>query len=262
MPELPDVQYYKSYVDATALHQRIDRTEVRDSDMVQGITARGLARRLKGRKLRSATRHGKYLFLEVADDGWLALHFGMTGRLEYVQDTDRLPDHTRFALYFHNGHCLAFDCQCKLGSIAVIDDPQRFVDDHQLGPDALSDDVDLATFRELMDGRRGSVKAALMKQETIAGIGNVYSDEILFRARIRPTRNVSQLDDRDIRDIYRAMRQVLPVAAERHADPDRMPRSYLMPQRHEGGHCPRCRQGLTKTKVSGRGTYFCKRCQK
>lgn len=260
MPELPDVEYYKRYIDATALHHVVDTVAVDTPELLKGVSARTLRRHLKGHPFHSTARHGKHLFLRI-DRGWMVLHFGMTGLVRYHKQGADLPDYARVRFKFDNGYEMTFDCPRKLGYVSYAPDREEYIRDHNLGIDALDDDLDLDGFRERVGARRGTIKSTLMNQALIAGIGNVYSDEILFRARVRPGRAVTDLDGDELRAVFKAMRKVLPKAADCHADPDRMPRSYLTPHREKDAACPRCNAPLTNKKISGRSSYFCKQCQ-
>lgn len=262
MPELPDVETFKRYVDATALHQPIETVEVDAARELNGMAPVTLARRLSGQSLERTHRHGKHLFVHVSGDGWLRLHFGMTGRLRYFRDDDKRPDHTRLLLRFDNGYQLAYDCQRRLGSIGLVDDPDAFINDNELGPDALDPALDESGFCKLMADRRGTVKPALMDQAFIAGLGNVYVDEILFRARLHPRAEPRKLDAKTCGRLYRAMHDILDEAIACQADPDRLPGSWLLHHKSPGETCPRCGEPLDKITVSGRSTWFCPGCQK
>jgi formamidopyrimidine-DNA glycosylase len=187
MPELPDVQVFREYLDATALHQRIDDVTVSGAgELLHDVSARTLRDRLKGRSLAGTRRRGKHLFAKLSGNGWLRLHFGMTGELAYFKRRREAPDHVRLRLDFANGYHLAYRNVRKLGEIGLVDDVVEFVEAEGLGPDALDPELDLGAFREALGKRRGSVKGALMNQEVVAGIGNVYADEILLAAGGRP----------------------------------------------------------------------------
>src|SRR5205809_7932038 len=147
MPELPDVETFKRYFDATSLHQRIGHVDVRDSYILKGISARELARGLKGRRFESSRRHGKHLFVRADGDLWLRLHFGMTGSLHYFKHEERAPKpasaeasagrHTRVLFLFANGQRLAFEDQRKFGEVGLVGDVDQFLKNRALGPDAL-----------------------------------------------------------------------------------------------------------------------------
>src|SRR6266481_2913095 len=117
MPELPDVETFKRYLDATSLHERITGVDVRSAYVLKGVSARELQRRLKGRCFESSRRHGKHLFVRADGDLWLRLHFGMTGSLKYFKHKKQAPRHTRLLFAFANAHCLAFKDQRKFGEI-------------------------------------------------------------------------------------------------------------------------------------------------
>ena len=262
MPELPDVQVFREYVDATSLHQSVTRTSVEDADVLVDTTAALLARRLKGSRFEGTRRHGKHLFLDIAGNGWLRLHFGMTGFLRYYKRPGHASDHIRLRIDFENGYHLAYDCQRKFGEVEVVEDVRRFIDERDLGPDPLEPGFDLDRFVDLVGDRRGSVKAALMNQSVMAGIGNIYSDEILFQAGVRPDAEVRRLDRGALKDIYLAMHRVLKKAIECRVDPERWPDWFLLPDRTEGARCPRCGGRVEKAKIAGRTSYYCNRHQR
>lgn len=254
MPELPDVQVFKEYVDATSLHQRITGLRFDGADLRKTVSARTLRRRLEGRVLRATRRHGKHLFLEIEGDGWLRLHFGMTGDLEYYKG-DETPEHTKLRLDFPHGYHLAYIDVRKFGEIGFVDDPDAFVAEEGLGPDALA--LDAEGFRERLAGRRGTLKGTLINQEVLAGLGNEYVDEILFHAALHPETRTSALDDRALDGLHASMREVVEEAVRARVEPGRMPPSFLLPRRSAGEACPRCGGTIEKTEVVGRPTYLC-----
>ncbi len=259
MPELPDVEVYRQYVDATSLHQEVEKVEIGAPRMLKAVAPRSLRSRLEGGQLNATRRHGKHLLIELSRGPWLALHFGMTGRLDYAKRADGAPRHTRLSIAFANGYRLAGIWQRRLGEIAVASDPDSFVADRDLGPDAL--EIEPAGLERLLAGRRGALKSALMDQSLLAGIGNVYSDEILFQAQLHPGREVRGLDGHDLARLHRAMRHVLRLAIERRADPEQVPRSWLLRRRGPNRRCPCCRAGLAQATIGGRRAYFCPHCQ-
>src|SRR5438445_13778202 len=196
MPELPDVETFKRYFDATSLHQRITGVDVRSAYVLKGVSARELTRRLKGGSFESSRRHGKHLFVRSDGDFWVRLHFGMTGSLQYFKCDRRAPKHTRVLFAFVNANCLAFEDQRKFGEVGLIENVNEFLKKRGLGPDAL--DISLSRFRELLRTHRGAVKTILLNQKLIAGIGNIYADEILFRARMHPATDAAHLSEKNV----------------------------------------------------------------
>ena len=260
MPELPDIEIFKRYVDATSLHQKIRSVEVHNEKVLGAISARKLRSTLKGRSLETTRRHGKNLFVKLDDGGWMLLHFGMTGTLAYFKNPDDEPPHSRLLFAFENGYHLAFDDGRMFGKVDLIEDPGAFARDRELGPDML--ELDAASFRERLRGTSGGIKATLMNQKTLAGIGNLYSDEILFQARIHPRTSVAQLDDPTLENLRKETLRVLKKAIEREAYPQELPDSFLLSHRQEGARCPRGNGQIQKLKAAGRTAYFCPTCQR
>src|SRR6266480_5021212 len=147
MPELPDVEIFKQYFDATSLHQRIDDVDVRSRYVLKSVSASELARRLKGGRFKSTRRHGKHLFVRADGDLWLRLHFGMTGSLQYFKHEEQTPKHTRVLFVFASDHRLAFEDQRKFGEVGLLKDVDEFLKKRALGPDAL--DISLPQFKEI-----------------------------------------------------------------------------------------------------------------
>jgi formamidopyrimidine-DNA glycosylase len=254
MPELPEVETFRRYIDATSLHQRIVRVEVQSADLLKDVSARRLSRRLKGRCFESTRRHGKHVFAR-ADEAWLRLHFGMTGSLRYFKGEDKAPPHTRVLFVFDKEYRLAFEDQRKFGEIGLVDDADEFLKRRELGPDAL--DVAFSEFKQTIGKHHGALKSTLLNQRVIAGIGNIYADEILFQARIHPATKTARLGDKALKRLFGTMRRVLEKAIECQANGNEMPRSWLVLHREKGGKCPRCGRELKSSKIGGRTAWFC-----
>ncbi|MGM0681548.1 MAG: Fpg/Nei family DNA glycosylase [Thermodesulfobacteriota bacterium] len=262
MPELPDVEIYRKYMESTALDQKISQVNLYCPKILKGITEAELEPALNGRRFTTARRHGKYLFAALDNESWLVLHFGMTGFLVYFKDADKRPSHVCLQLSFDNKYNLAYDCQRKLGRISITPNMETYVKELGLGPDAMDPELRLTTFKDRVGKGRGMVKPALMKQENISGIGNIYADEILFQAGVNPKAKAGNLQDKTLRLIFQETQRVLATAIDCRADPADFPRSYIIPRRQPGASCPKCNNLLETAKVSGRTTYYCSQCQK
>lgn len=256
MPELPDVEVLRRYVEATSLHRRIEDLLLREN-LVEGVTPQTIRNHLRGSRLDDTRRHGKHLFLHSSQDGWLRLHFGMTGTLDAFSRGEP-PDHTELLLDFEDGSHLAYVNQRKLGAISWVRDVDVFVRDRRLGPDPLTDSLDPERFTERVASRRGSLKGRLMDQEVLAGLGNVYVDEILFQAGIHPASETAAITREDLTSLYQAMHHVLEEAIERGADPARFPDDWLLPHRQPDAPCPRCGERIERSHIGGRATYSCR----
>jgi formamidopyrimidine-DNA glycosylase len=260
MPELPEVETFKRYLDSTSLHQWITDVEVRDAYVLKRISARKLARRLEGRRFENSHRHGKHLFVRAGDEIWLRLHFGMTGWLQYLKRDEETPKTARVLFRFANKCRLGFDDQRKFGEIELIEDVDEFLQRRGIGPDALQ--VSFSELKRIFRTHRGAVKAMLLNQRLIAGIGNLYADEILFRACMHPATEAVSLSDKDLKGLFRATRYVLEKAIALKTDFNRLPKSWLLPHRGKGGKCPRCGRELKSSTIGGRTAWFCVHCQK
>ena len=259
MPELPDLEVFKRYIYSTSLHQDIESIEVKDGRVLGGVSAGELERGLEGKKFESTRRHGKHLFVELDDGGWLLLHFGMTGTLKYYIHAGEETTHARVLFHFTNGYHLAFDDQRLFGKVDLIEDPDDFIAEKKLGLDPLG--LDFPAFRKRLEGRRGEIKATLMNQRVFAGIGNIYSDEILFQVRLHPRTSVGRLDGDTIHELHEQTQRVLHAGIEHEANPGDLPDSFLLPYRQEGEDCPRGNGEIQKTKAAGRTAYYCPVCQ-
>lgn len=261
MPELPDVEVFRRYLHARALGQSVERVRVDQPYVLEGTSPQALGRRLRRQAFADTRRHGKNLFVTVASGReWLHLHFGMTGRLAYYASNEAAPAHTSVRFDFSNGRTLAHVDQRKLGKVGIVRHPDEYIAEHQLGPDALA--LGREGFLERAAQRGGGVKAWLMDQHALAGIGNVYADEILFRARLDPTTPLSTLGEARLEGLHEALCGVLDCAIEAGADPARVPADWLLPRRRRGATCPRCDTPLERRQVAGRTTWSCPICQR
>jgi formamidopyrimidine-DNA glycosylase len=259
VPELPDVEIYRRSLARTSLHRDVEQVQVLDRTMLDGVGERQLVQRLRGRRLESTHRHGKHLLVDLSQGGALVMHFGMTGHL--AAGDGRTPDdqHVRLVLSFADGHWLALVDQRRLGRVAVVDSAEELLARKRLGPDVLT--LSGPQLRDEVRASRGSVKATLMDQKRLAGLGNIYTDEVLFQARIDPTSRAAQLDDAACRRLHRQLHRVVDMAVERGADPDRMPRTWLLPHREDGARCPRGNGTVRTFRSGGRAGYWCPACQ-
>ncbi len=265
MPELPDVERFKRILDETALGETVACVTVTAPRLLGNLSPAAFSARLQGRRLVSSRRHGKHLLVGLDDGGWLTFHFGMTGGLAPFEDPAEDPPYDRVRFDFASGRRLAYTNVRLLGRLGLAEDPDRFLAAEGLGPDALDPAVDLEAFvARVLRGRR-AVKAALMDQSALAGIGNIYADEILFQARLHPARRTDGLTPEEAEVLNRTLRRVLETAIARGTGSetflDRLPADYLLPRREKGGHCPRCGTALETAKVGGRTGYLCPRCQ-
>ncbi len=262
MPELPDVEEFKKYVDSTSLHKTIEKAKVKDTQVLENISAKKLEKELEANKLESTYRQGKYLFVKLSSGKYLLMHFGMTGKLKYFKDQKQEPEHTRLLLSFKNGYYLAYDNQRKLGKLGVVVNIDEYVKNKNLGPDVLDPDFDFKKFKQSAKGKKSMIKSFLMNQKIMSGIGNIYSDEILFQAKIHPKTKVNSLEENQLKKLFKFIKDVMQRSIDSRADPDNLPDSFIITHREKGEKCPGCGGKINKTTVSGRSAYYCPNCQK
>lgn len=237
--------------------RRIRDVTVRDPGILRNTSAAALGRALTGRRFRAARRHGKWLIL-TTDGPALLVHSGMTGHPHYSAEGAEPEKYERLVVSLDKG-ALRYNDLRKLRGVWLADDEDDIADVMGVqGPDALG--MGLTAFRQALSGRRGTLKPTLTDQSVIAGLGNLLADEICWRARIRPTRTVADLNGDEVKNLHTAMTQVLRTAV-RHG---RVPglAGWLTGVRDEPDpSCPRCGTRLKRVRVGGRTSFWCPHCQ-
>ena len=231
-----------------------------DSSMVRSADPLALVAQLEGSLVSSTYRHGKLLFVNLSRGGYLVMHFGMTGNLKRHPPGEE-PRHARLVLNFDTGDSMTYVCQRKFGYLSLADDPEEFIGGLGWGPDAL-DGLDEAVFAAGLASTRSPIKAVLMDQRRWAGIGNLYADEALFQARIAPTVPGNELGPRRRLRLFSAIKEILRMAVSRGADFDAYPDGFLLTARAPDAPCTNCGASLSASKVGGRTTIYCSRCQR
>jgi formamidopyrimidine-DNA glycosylase len=259
MPELPEMEMAKRYFETNGLQQTIAELEVR-RDNVLKTPENQLRAVLPGQQFEEVLRQGKFLAVRLSNGQALMFHFGLTGRFKYYEGDDEESGYPRVIFHFENGNRMAFDNMRLFGEVELIDDFERYMDERDIGPDAL--EMSAEEFAEALSGRRGMIKSTLMNQDILAGVGNIWSDEILFQCKIHPKTKTNNLSDDQIQQIYDTMRRTFEKGLEVQADYSQLPDGYLLRNREAGEPCPAdCGGQLESIKVSGRTAVYCPQCQ-
>ncbi len=261
MPELPDVEQFRRYFDSTCLRRSIRTVRVKDSRILRGCTGPSLGRALHNRMFQCSLRRGKYLIVKTDGQWQVILHFGMTGSLRFSHPRERNSPSAVLTFHFADGSKLTYVSQRLLGHIRLTKQWQAEREIARLGPDPLDPRFTHEQVACRLRSRKGRMKTLLMNQTFLAGIGNLYSDEILFQTQMHPLQNASLLTESQVKHLYRAARRILGAAIARHADIPSLPRSYLLPHRAIGNPCPRCKSPFASLRLGGRAAIFCPRCQ-
>jgi len=269
LPELPEVETYRRFLDELVLHQPITAVEVRDAHVL-AVDEETLRQRLVGQHVTATRRLGKNCFLELSDSTALALHFGMTGDVGAYRDDHDAPRFTRVALHLADGLRIAFIDPRKFGRIRLADSVEQYQKAKKLGPDAL--DVTTAHLQKVLGAKKQLIKPLLLDQGITAGLGNWIVDEVLFQAKIHPERRANTLTDQEFEALRGAIQLVLTTAIRHEATYRHFPASFLIharewdtsatPGTDQHKYCPRHpKVEIEKKYVGGRATYFCPVCQ-
>jgi formamidopyrimidine-DNA glycosylase len=246
MPELPEAERARALVEARALGREIVAVDDSDTYVSRPHSPGQIADALVGRSLLAAHRRGKSMWFETSDDGpILFLHLGMAGRIVIDAEPAPNPRWDRFTLEFADGGRLSLRDRRRLGRAIIDPDLSR------LGPDAA--EVSAKEFRERIGRSAAPLKARLMDQSAIAGVGNLLADEILWQARQDPRRPASDLSDEELNALRRVTRAVIRASLRRGGAHT----GELNPHRVRGGHCPRCGAELARDRIGGRTTFWC-----
>ena len=271
MPELPEVETVRRQLHPRVRGATLTAIDVRDPRWCVPLSPAALREALEGRRVEALGRRGKYLDLEFVDDIHLLMHLRMTGTLLY-RPPDDVP-HTRVVLTFDGAARLLFVDPRRFGTGELVlgSDALSAFFATRLGVEPFDDAFTGATLRERARGRRGPVKPFLLDQRTVAGVGNIYADEALFRAGVHPLRAAGSLRPGQYARLRDGVRVALAAGiAARGAsiddfrDLDGVRGSYqdrFLVHRREGEPCPVCGTPIRKLVVGGRGTYVCVRCQ-
>ena len=260
MPELPEIEANAEELRQHALGRRIARIALHDPERLRGSNPADLEAALVGYAIDAVERHGKVLFLKLSCGWKLVVHFGMTGHLTPLADGGEEPAHCRLHLLFQDGGGLAFTDLRRLGWVELTDDPAHYLRSQDIGPDVLG--LDAETFARRLGGKRGQLKTALIDQSVVAGLGNVWADEVLFQTGLRPDAKAHVLKPEVLRTLHATIRRVLPAAVAEGAAPQHLPESFLTPQRRrDNPTCPACGDALETPKIAGRTAYLCPTCQ-
>ncbi len=273
MPELPEVETIKNDLRALVLGRRITAVHLRDPALVRGPSSEELAGRLQGQTIVAAHRKAKYLLIELSAGDCLAVQLMITGQLLLTQPREPVAKDTRLILDLDDGSQLRLWDQNGYAKVQLLrsEEVAAMLKLGEYGPDPTQPDFSLAAFAARLRGRRGRLKPLLLDQHFLAGLGNIYADEALFLARLHPAREAAGLTQDEVARLYEAIRHVLLSAIAKRGTTIATYRDLygrkghyqeeLRVFRRTGKPCPRCGTPIVHTKLGGRDTHLCPRCQ-
>jgi len=278
MPELPEVEVIRRDLEREVVGKRVKSVEADGMRSIRRHHSRKqFAGHLEGKKMTGVERRGKYILVKLEGGEVLVIHLGMSGQLIRAKGTrDQMAKHTHVVITFTQGGQLRFIDPRTFGEMFVtdMDVVEKEVSElAHLGMDPLDAPMSWDQFGRLVASKHQKLKPLLMDQKFLAGIGNIYSDEILWGAGLRWDRQSDSLSPEEIRRLYRAMMEILQeavkyrgssLADEQYVDLYGKPGEFQQHHKvyaREGEACRRCRRPLVRQRVGGRSTYFCEACQ-
>lgn len=296
MPELPEVETTVRQLKKHLIGAKITRVWTDAKKLIKKPPSFSkFKKEIVGSKIKHISRRAKYIIFHLSGKKTLVIHQKLTGHLllgKWERKNDKWtpaekgPLEDKYNQYLHvifwldSGQMLALSNLRKFATLQLFNkkvpsDPSKkanIKELDQLGPEPLSREFTFTQFKKALKGRRAAIKKILMDQEVISGLGNIYSDEILWKAKVNPQNKVSDLSHPQLKRIYQAIPKVLKQAVKLKGT---SVTDYRMPSGKKGGYdakrrvyrregepCPRCGTKIKRVKISGRSTHFCPKCQK
>jgi formamidopyrimidine-DNA glycosylase len=275
MPELPEVETVRARLEPELVGRRLERVEILDPRLTRPFDPARVAAELEGERIAAVDRRGKYLLVRFESGRVLLIHLRMTGSLLHGSDGRLLGEdpHRRAVVKLDDGSDVAYRDVRRFGTWLLVepDELEPYLGD-RVGREPLERAFTTKRLGEALAGRRTPVKAAILDQRRLAGIGNIYADEALWRARIHPQRPAGELDADELKALHRGIRTALKAGIARqgatlrdYRTPDggsgAMQHEFKVYAR-EGEPCERCGTPIEKIRAAGRGTWYCPNCQR
>jgi formamidopyrimidine-DNA glycosylase len=274
MPELPEVETVRARLEPVLRGRVFASVDIRDPRLTRPFEPAEVAAEIEGEQVAAVARRGKYLVVRFERGLVLLIHLRMTGSLSHARNGAAADDpHTRAVVRLDDGSDVTYRDVRRFGTWLVLraDEVESYLQ-RRIGGEPLERAFSVARLAERLSGRRAPVKSALLDQRTLAGMGNIYADEALWRARVHPLRPAGELAADEVRALHRGIRAALRAGIARQGA---TLRDYRTPDGEtghmqdqfevygrEGEPCRRCRTPIEKTRLAGRGTWYCPHCQR
>jgi formamidopyrimidine-DNA glycosylase len=274
MPELPEVETIRQQLEPHLVGRRFDRVEILDRRLVRPFEPVAVAAELEDEEVSALERRGKYLIVRFESGRALLIHLRMTGSLRHAAKGTLADDpHRRAVVNLDDGSDVAYRDVRRFGTWQLLEpgELEPYLE-QRLGVEPLERTFTARRLAERLEGRRAPTKAALLDQRTVAGLGNIYVDEALWRAQVHPLRPAGTLGAEELTRLTRSIRDALRAGVKRqgaslrdYSTPDggrgRMQDRFRVYGR-EGRPCQRCGTPIDKIRTAGRGTWYCPNCQR
>jgi formamidopyrimidine-DNA glycosylase len=274
MPELPEVESVRRAIAPVLEGRRFAQVRIDDPRLTRPLDREEIARELEGEVVDLVDRRGKYLVVRFRSGRVLLIHLRMTGSLlNAPKGTAIDASHQRAVVTLDDGSDVAYRDVRRFGTWLLLepDEVQAYID-KRVGPEPLGDAYKSKHLAAKLARRRAPIKAVILDQRTVAGVGNIYADEALWRARIHPLRPADELEPKETQALYRGIRRALEAGIARQGS---TLRDYRLPDGGSGSMqdefkvygrggepCERCGTPIDKIRVAGRGTWYCPNCQR
>lgn len=264
MPELPEVEGFKQYFNRTSSNKKIVSVTCKTPSLLKKVTPAQAQKILETHQFGAATRRGKFLIVPIKNSPYtIVFHFGMTGSLDFVPNSKLSQEDKKYGqltFTLSDGSALVWINKRKFGRVYLVTNTNEIKTLKTMGPDALS--ISQKDFLDLLnDKKTGVIKTLLMDQSKIAGIGNEYSNEILYQAGILPQRKIASLSLTERKKIFSTMQRVLKKAIQLHTPPfTNLPKSWLLAHIKvlRDMKCPKNKKHkLVRKKIGGRSAIYC-----
>lgn len=277
MPELPEVEIVVQGLNQMILGEKIKTVEVRWPRIIESPTVEDFKNQLEGQVFEEVKRRGKFILFYLTDDVLIS-HLRMEGKYQVVDPKNEVEDpfdskHTHVIFHLESGEELRYLDVRKFGRMSLVPKGQEFKHKSlaKLGPEPVAEEFKLDAMQEFLTRRTKAIKGVLLDQHIVVGIGNIYADEILYEAKIHPSRPANSLTAAEEELLYKAIISILAKAVKKGGTTIRSYENafgengnyqdYLKVYGKTGEDCPRCGTPIEKIKIAGRGTHFCPTCQ-
>lgn len=266
MPELPEVETIKRELEKAILGKKIIKVTVINPKVIKEPSVEKFKKELEGVTIKSILRKAKLLIFELSNNKFLAIHLKMSGQLIYPGKNSKL---TRIIFHFSDGKTLDFNDGRLFAELRLVCDWQKLKFVQSLGPEPF--DLPLEKFEEMLGAKKTKIKPLLLDQTFVSGVGNIYANEALFRAKIHPGRPANSLSPKEKELLFSELKETLKEAiAHKGSSVDQ----YVQLSGEDGGYakyhkvydrdkkpCLKCKTLIQRISLGGRGTYFCSHCQ-
>ncbi len=276
MPELPEVETIVRQLRNKLIGQIIWKVKILRPSQWKATTANRVRRKLKNKKIMSVNRRAKFIIFNFDDSSQLVIHLRMTGKLIWSEKNSVMDDYARTIFSFASGACLSFNDTRALGALELFEGAQKNTWQKKLGIEPLSENWNVAELKKITSTSKLDIKSFLLDQTKIAGVGNIYANEILFLSDIHPERRANTLTEKEVGQLYQNIPQVLQLAIDKMGTSlGHGKQNFRSLNNMEGGFqdmirvydrenepCVKCGSPIIRIKQKGRSSYFCRVCQK